>query len=353
MIYQIKEINQLNEELIDNWNILWRNSQKQNIFNSYQWFKTCLDFSRNKNYIIYLIYRNNDIVGILPLIKSKNFGIESLTTIGNKHLVYTGILLLNYEDEIIKFTFQNIIKKNNLFLNKLDSELAHKIKRLFPESFIHIMSINPYLKINPDPLRYIKKENFQNINRRIKKYPFPPELIILNSKKEMEIYIEKIFKIEQNSSKKTKNMDIFKDNKNKIFYRNLIKNCPEFINIAILKTGTEIISYSINFLNKQNFICYQTAFLAKYAKFAPGKIMTLKLLSTLKKDNIRSIDFGGGLNFFKLEFTPNYFLLYNCYLTNHILFIYWWRFINKLRRYKQILFTKEFTRDHELLFKEL
>jgi len=54
-----------------------------------------------------------------------------------------------------------------------------------------------------------------------------------------------------------------------------------------------------------------------------------------------------------MEFTSDYRVLYNIYYSPNFFVMLWWKLINKLRRLRQIIKPKKYTRDHEFLFKTI
>lgn len=351
--YRFEIIKHVDEKSIKQWKELWENGENANIFNSYGWFQTCIETYNIKNYEIHACFRDEKLVAVLPLRVYRRYGVKVSGTLCNNFLVDTAFLLESQDPELIKYFFNSIITKGNLYIHKIDNKSVDYLHHLFPGIFFSLMSANPYVDISKDQLSSVSKSTLDQIKKIIRKNPDQLRFNIYGGLDNLPSHLATMFNLEHNSSKKMRGMDIFSQSKNRDFFTNLVKNCGNLVRIGFLYYNNLPISYQFGFLYNNIFVAYQTSFLFEYAKLRPGKTMLYHLLENLKDNNVGILDLGGGVSTYKQEFTPRYRLLYDLYSSKNIFVITWWKSINLARRIKQIAFPKKFTRDHEFLFKTL
>jgi len=351
--YSAKLVTKIDVSLVRQWKALWETAENANPFNSYEWFLVCVNAGKINKYQIIACYKDKELVAILPLYIARSFGIKTLSTLCNNFLVDTAFLIKKYDSVLLKFFFSYIFEIGNLHITKIDDKSANMLRRLFPKAFLALMSVNPCLELTGEPRRYVSKSNRKNIqkiiNRNINRLAIR-EAAGLETLREA---LTSAFAIDRKSSKERKSMDIFSKAENRVFFRNLIKYCGDFIRIYFLTYDGKPVSYQFGFMYKDIFAAYQTSFLYKYRKFDPGKTMLTLLLERLKNSSVRLFDFGGGVSTYKQEFTPDARYLFDLYYSKNIIVMFWWKGINKARRIKQIVFPKKHTRDHEFLFKTI
>ncbi len=351
--YQAKILTNLDEVLSTHWQELWKKSENASVFNSYEWFQTCLETGNITDYELYVCYRDGELVAILPLHIDRHFGIKILGVLGDKFLVDTAFLVKEYDRELFKYFFGNILAKRNLFIHKVDSKATNLLHDIFPDMFFSLMSVNPCVNLEKDPLLTISKSTLSQIRSTIKKNPDQLRFKMYNGVENLQNHLHTMFVLEQNSAKKLRSMDIFSQQETKDFFQTISKNCSQLVRIGFLYYNTIPIAYQFGFLYRKVFVAYQTAYLHEYGKLRPGKTILLYLLQSLKENGVDTLDLGGGISTYKLEFTSDYRLLYDLYYTKNKLVMVWWKSINLLRRMKQIIFPEKNTRDHEFLFKKL
>lgn len=351
--YQFEITTQLNAELIKQWQSLWNIAENANVFNSYEFFRTSLESNPKLKYEIFTCLRDGKLAAILPLKTYRQFGFKVSGTISNNFLVDTAFLVEKYDQDLLHFFFKNIIEKNNLYLHKIDRNSARMLHDLFPDLFFTLMSANPYIDYTRDPANSISKSTVSQIKRNFKRNPGMFTFKVFKGSDDLSGHFETMIKIEQNSTKKLKSMDILSKSENKNFYNNLIKNCPGTVCICFLYYNNIPIAYNFGFLSTNTAVAYQTSFLSEYFKLRPGKTMLFQLIDFLKNYQIKQLDLGGGMSVYKLEFTPHFNLYYDLYYSPNKIIMLWWKSINTVRRIKQIFAHEKNNRDHEFLFKTL
>lgn len=351
--YQYTIIYKEDGKLIGQWNALWKRSENATLFNSYEWFKTCVETYKLQDYELHLCYKNGKLAAVLPLTDYNHFGIKVSGTLCNNVLVDTSFLVEKYDKKLFTYFFGNIIKKRNIFLNKINEKDAKFLYKLFPDMFVSLMAVNPYIDFTKDPLSYISKSTSGQVRRIMKKNNNQLQFKTFDHTDDLRKQLEVIFKLEQKSTKKEKSKDLFSDKKNKVFYRNLVKYCGKYLTISFVYYNNNPVVYSFNFVYKDTFIGHQTSFLPEYRNLRPGKIMLYHLIESLQKSHYKILDMGGGINTFKQEFTPFYRFHYNVSYSKSLITMLWWKLINTAGRTKKILKPEKHSRDHVYLFKKM
>ena len=347
--YQIKIIDQLDDAFIADWIALWNRSEHANVFNSYEWFQTCLEIEKIATYRIYACFKEEKLVAVLPLTRYMHFGIPVLGSLLNKYQTETPFLIENYDKELFKHFFANLMKEN-IFLQKIDNSATILIKKYFPKTFFTLMSVNPIISLSEDPFAQTSKSTKKTINKIIRDNQ--NSFRFVGYKENLLHYLKEMYKLEAKSSKKLHAMDIFSKPETRKLFESMVKNSNKLARIYFLYYNNVPIAYQYGYEYKETFLCDQIAYNNDYAKFNPGKTILFYLLENLKVNNIKLVDFGGGISSYKREFTQEYRILYNMYYSPNVLVLSWWKAINLARRLKQILRPLKNTRDHEFLFKQ-
>lgn len=341
----------LSSKLIKDWQRLWDKSEYANFFNSLEWFYTCLDANNISDYEIYTCKQGNEIVALIPVIKSKKFGIKVLQNPGDKfHTEKSAILLNTLDQEVIYFLFEKLLVKGNLYLYEVDEKIVDILAKKHPNLLASVSSINPYIEIMPDPLRFLKSDKKRKIKSKIKK-----NLQFLTYKQyrsNLNAHLETIFNIEANSHKKLTNKTVFHESKARNLYKALVKYCAKFIAIDIVYFKNKPIVYRFGLIYKDQYLDYHTAYLEKYRNLSPGKIIIWHLLQKLFTDGVKIFDFSRGHNRIKQDFAPHHKLQYDIYFSKNAFVRAWWKAINFARRIKAFSTRSELSKDGVFLFKQ-
>ena len=348
--YQIKILSSIDSRFVKEWQNLWKKSDNANLFNSYDWFVTCQNAGEVTHYQVFACYQDKELVAVFPTTSTKCYGINVTVPIGHTFIVDTAFLTKNYDHELLKHLFEKVLQKN-VYITTLDEKITTILKLIFPNLFFSLISVNPYVNFENDPLRFFGGSKMRKLNHIIKINQENLEFREYNQNDDLEKQLNVMFEVEQHSAKKQNAKDIFSQEENRQFYINLVRYSKKFVKIFFLYYQNKPIAYGFCLLSGNKLIGYQTSYLAEYAKLSPGKIMVKYLLETLKDKSIEVFDFGGGVSAYKQQFTPDYFFQYNLYHSNNMFIMLWWKSINFARRMKQIVLPEKFTKDHQFLFK--
>ncbi|MFA6502054.1 MAG: GNAT family N-acetyltransferase [Parachlamydiales bacterium] len=351
--FKITIIENIDNPFIDEWKELWDSSINKNIFNSPEWFLSCIEAFSINNYQIYAGYENGKLAATFPLIKKSLFGINTSQSICNGLISDTPFLVKNYNDDLLTNFFKPLLSSNNIFISMIDSEVARLLHNDFPKAFFSLISANPVLKLEDNPLRYISKSNRKNLKKTLNKYEDDLECRLVCSEQDIQDYLHVMFEIEYNSVKRSRHTDMFSEPEIRILFQKISKYLSKYTRIYFLLHKNIPIAYQFGFINRNTFLAYQTAYLSEFNKLDPGKVLLVNLLEIIKSNECHEFDFGCGMSSYKRELTPNYKVFYNLYSSNNLIILYWWELINCIRRVKQILFHHKFSDDYKYLFRTI
>lgn len=345
---KVTTIHTLDDKLIKEWKALWTHAENANLYNSYDWYLTSKATTNTKNYIFYVCYQGSKLVALLPMEEYKVFGFPVLGSINKSYIIETGFLLETYDKTLFQVFFGRLLENKNIYLQKIDSKAATILHELFPKAFIHIMSVNPILPMTDDPLSNASPSTISQIKRLLRKNEDHIEYKAYTDN--LEKHFDTMLNLQKYTSKHIKSMDIFEHEIHQRYYRNLTKFCAKNVKIIFLYFDKKPIGYIYNVFWNKYVLGEQIAFHNDYRKISPGKLMIYILVEYLKKNNFKILDMGGGITPYKMSFTNEYRLLYNVYISSNMFAMTWWKTITFVRRMKQILLPKKFSRDHEFLF---
>lgn len=348
-MYKILILKEIDKKFIKEWQLLWDKAENANIFNSYEWFQTSMELNEKKEYEIIVCYQKERLVAVLPLQQCKVFGIKVFGTINKEHLIDTAFLTEKYDKRLFKKIF-SIILDRSIYLQKVDEKDIKIMHDIFPNFFYSLISVNPIMNLCNEPYSTVTPSTLNHIKRIIRKNPgLRFEMYHTNLDKHMST----MFKLHEKSSKKVRSMDIFDDSHVKNYYVTLTKKFARAMRIGFLYYENEPIAYQFGFTYRDIFVGDQIGYHNDYKRLSPGKTIIYLMVEYLKRHKINFLDEGGGISTYKMEFAKEYRLLYNIYYSPNMFIMIWWKTINKIRRIKQLMFPKKFTRDHEFLFKSI
>lgn len=303
-MYTIVEEKKIDEALKYEWKKLWFHSEYRNYFNSFEWFESCIDIFKIKNYKVIKIYKNDSLICIIPLEKKGT----TLISPGDKYLDKSTLLVKNIDIEMVKQLKSYLyINKQSLILTELDQDLA----AMFGEKQMkEISSENPYIDLTTDINNIIKTKEKHHIENIIKKNH---ELSVQIYKSNTYKYLDIIYDIEKKSNKPQKKREMFSDPKAKNIFCKLA--ATKYPIVAILYHNKTPIAHLFGIKNKKNnFMAYHMAYKKEFKKYQPGKILILFLINFLKEKQYTVFDLSRGNSLLKKHFSKNSRINYSIYV---------------------------------------
>ena len=330
MNYQTKIITKLDKKLLSAWESLWNESKFAHPFNSPAWFHLNSKLENFKEYKILTITNNQKLVGILPLVYSKKFGIHILQSPGGKYLDRSSLLIKSIDSEIITVLFNALKKEKDVFLHELPEDIAKMIKETDPTVTTIKVSVSPYLLLENNPYRFVPSDVKNKIVNRLKKNE--SHIIFktfFGNKDSLTIAIE----LDKRSSKEKQGKQTFSTDYDIQFFEELLHMYKKDFIVDILYFDEIPFAYSIGLRYKNTFHAISTAYDEKHKYLQPGKTLLYFILQRLSDDKLEFFDFSRGLSSVKRDFTPFAATQYDIVLTNNKIIKLWWIFIENSRRY--------------------
>jgi CelD/BcsL family acetyltransferase involved in cellulose biosynthesis len=332
-MYEVKVYENFNQELIS----YWKDFEDKNdiyFFQSFEWLKTYIDIflNKKKNLLkIGIVFKNQEILMIIPMQVTKKFDSLFLEWIGN---------------EVVDFMCPLISK--NLTINKTNFDViwASFLKKIKKYDFILLKKQPEFIKSIQNPFTiFLKKDNK-------KKY-----FLIENHKKSWDEYFSSIFnskhkynleisrrKLEKfgkllfqqtasydekikviNLVIKNKKLQYFKEKNNNLlnfdklenFYLNLLlleekkKNKKFYFQISTLKLNNNIIAGCIGVVEKDSYHYLIPSYDDKFKKYSPGIILLKNIISWSFLNKIVLFNFGDGDEFYKKKWSNKIYFTYD------------------------------------------
>jgi CelD/BcsL family acetyltransferase involved in cellulose biosynthesis len=321
--------------LKDKWNKAVESSEFDSIFLTHEWFYNFIKaFHSFDNLIIAIVYDQDDMVGIFPLIKKKmKFNFTFLCSISNVH---TPIFSF-----VIKSGYEYICEKALLLLKKqyhwdvivlehvCEMHMCNLLKGLNDcktiTHRIYKMSKRVGIKIETDWDKYYKtqfsKKLRKNIEYSIRKAnsEFVVEEENICGPQLIDTYLQEAFEIENSGWKGENNSSILKDEKSKAFYTDLAISMNERGNylLKFLNFNNERIAFDYYLIDKKKYYLLKIGFKDAYKKYSPGHILRVKALKEVFEGNNVFYDFLGDNDLYKIKMANTEYQLFGLYLFNN------------------------------------
>lgn len=340
----------LTPNLAADWLDLWQRSEFATPFNHPAWLRVTREADKFSELRILAGYAAGKLRAVLPLVRSRRFGIGVWTTPGNPFFSEKSTFLIEVEDvSLLNTILLAALNTGNLYLPEIDERLVDLVLRDNPGILAAVASVNPYLHLHLYPFRSLSKKNrsrLRNIIRRNRK-----QLRFVHHREDLERHFRTLVDLESRSRKGQTGKTVFDRPAAKRLFRSFIRHCREFVAIDMIYYGGKPIVYNLGLRFKKTYLTYQTAFLNEYRTLAPGKLLLCYLFLHLRKDGFWICDFARGYHHLKQEFTGDYRLQYDLSWSANPAVRVWWLLINATRRLRQRLLRPQDTDDHRFLFR--
>lgn len=324
----------INDTLLTKWEQLWNNSHQAHSFNSPQWLQVCKDTFDIHTFHIISIYKNDELIALLPLTKERRFGIEILCSPGEKYLDRSTLLLRDDNSLSMNILLHLLSGKSTYLLQ----ELSTPVKK---DSDTYLLqkeaSINPYIPLKSDPFRFLSSENRRKLFKLIKQQE--QELSFQSFTGDYHA-LKMAINIDKKSAKRQAGKAVFASDLDLRFYQQLLKHFKDNFLIDIVFFHNTPIVFSIGLKYGKTYHACNTAYDINFRNIVPGKILLFFLLNHLKEQKMETFNFSRGQNELKNDFTKMYTPQYNLFLSPHLYFMKWWETANNI--YEQLLNNKLF-----------
>ena len=346
---EVNIIRKLDREFIKEWSILVNQTENAHFFNTPAWFVSCLDAYNIYEYFIFAAYKGYVLVGVLPLVKEKKFGMDVYTTPGKRYLEKSSILVKSNSPYILNKLISEVLEYGNIYLTEVSEEIAESLSINKKKGLLTLSSINPYIRLNENPLGTLADKQIKRIKGKINNNF--ENLRFGHFRNNLGTHLQSVFELEGRSSKKLAGKDSFADLKIRELFISLINYAKGFVVIDFVYHKSSPIVSSFGFVFKDRYLAYHTSFDNNFRSFIPGKLITFNMLTKLYEEGFSLFDFSRGHNEFKNDFTKNYVFQYDFYYSKNPLIRIWWESIHLARRLKARLIKNKRSLDGEYLFR--
>ena len=331
-MYRIEEISKIEQEHLGNWQKLWDSSMKSHFFNSPTWFKVYLETFNVEKYRVFFCYQDKQLVGVLPLVFTKKFGIKVLASIGGKYdfLDRSTLLLIKKDQKLVEAIFKKIKTKYNLYLAEVESCDARLFQGIDPRLSIEFSVNCPRMKVGEDILANVSKKQKKSLRKKIRKNGDKLEFKMFRT--DLEKHLEAMLALEQKSHKKRKGISVFKKPHMIKLYQTLVARASNSIGISFLYFEGIPIAHRFGFFYHDTFMSVHIAFDDEFRTIGPGKLLLFYCLEYFKQNGIKTLDFSVGDSYIKRQFADEKISQHNIYFTGSKLVLLWWKILLKMKR---------------------
>jgi len=307
--------------LHDVWNRLLEESGSNNIFLTYEWVSTWWGIFRDKKkLLVLLLYDGDDLIGIVPLFRTRSF-FRKIAIIGSDLADYQDFIILRKRQECMAAIFQFLYEQ----MTQWDMlELAHVPETSPNHEFFLYESTNPvncfrYEKQNVAPFLPINdsswdeyfgglKNHFRrNLRRRVRQLEeIGYRVQQCEADDEIEKSLAALFEFKVKQFKRKNSVNFLQCQRVKQFYMEIAKElCHKgWLNCTYLEIGDAIAAAQLSFIYDNKCYAYLTAFdHDHYPNYAVGRVLHLHLLKQCFADHLQEFDFLLGGEQYKFDWT--------------------------------------------------
>tara|TARA_B100001063_G_C16745252_1_gene547116 strand:+ start:847 stop:1911 length:1065 start_codon:yes stop_codon:yes gene_type:complete len=295
---------------LENLKNYWKSIEDENchdIFQSFFWQNNWFKCFGKNSYIILVLDKNNELIGILPFIKHKIFIFQILKFSGMPFLDYGDVLIkknFTIDYKTIKKQLINFIKRNEIadgiFLDNIKTN-SNTIK-MFNNVDIYKKDYSAYqlIKINNNHFNIYKKFEL-DIRRQIRRLENLGNLTYHVVKSENELNNLMIFFVKHKKIqlKNTNNWNYLDSDEIKKFLSLIYRN-NKYSHISYLCLDNKIISLHIGSIFKKKLFYLFPTYDQYYRNYSPGNVLLYNLLKD-QSLNANEIDFTTGDEPYKLK----------------------------------------------------
>jgi CelD/BcsL family acetyltransferase involved in cellulose biosynthesis len=324
----IKDFSRL-ERLSGDWHRLWQVSPVREVFTQLPWNRSSWRSYGNCGPLCTpVVYRGNEVIGILPLIKSG----KMLRFIGAPRSDYNDLLcaepgapavleaalsaLLTVKTSWDYCCFENLPENSILlkFYPQLSSRLQKQFKLLFHAPC-------PTLLLPADEKEQIltslmKKKSLKRHKNKLEKAG-DLRFYHIEEREKIKEHLPLFFKQHIERRGKAGDKSLFYTEIAQTFYHHLVDELDprRELRFSVLELDNRPVAYHFGFETGNKFIWYKPSFEVEFWKYSPGEVLIWNLLDYISQKNITELDFTVGNEDFKARFS-------NLVRSNHSLYFF-------------------------------
>ncbi|MCI5222465.1 MAG: GNAT family N-acetyltransferase [Candidatus Electrothrix sp. AR4] len=303
------------KELFNEWHALWT-KQKGHYFNSPYWYKASIDAFAIKERDMYLFIcrEKGELVGVLPLIRGKKYGLDCLQFPGEQYLDQACILIFDQRVDVTKSLVETA-KSTRMLIYLSEVREVHLFDQC--KFFEKSSSECPYLNMRTGPFQEMKPKKYRRRKNKIKKNSEQLEFKVFEGEDVAE-HIDVMFEVEKNSPKAKRNEDIFSDKYARKLYENIIDQGDGAV-LAVLYYNSKAVAHLFALRGGDSITDIHTAYVEGYKTLSPGTLLLLQFIEHVSNDKgVRTYDLSRGMTVQKKEYTSKVNKQYDVYIAHSV-----------------------------------
>jgi CelD/BcsL family acetyltransferase involved in cellulose biosynthesis len=301
------------------WKDLLERSLTNTIFLTWEWLYSWWNVyaSGKKLNILCVRNENNELVGIAPFfIHEANYykiPVVEIAFLGDRVSDRQDLIVDKRYPQVYKEIVAHMYDDRRWHTARLEQvpEWSTLVSASFRKQFDEVYgreeaSLLPFIYINSDWETYYKglSKNFRrdlskkyNILTREGKWRFINTTNLSNIDEEFE----KIFELELASDKAAAGYALFVNDKSRHFHKTFSKYCVDndWLSISYMELNDRPISYLIGYRYENSFFAYNMAYLSKFYRASPGKLVLHETIKHCFLNNFREFDLLRGDTYIK------------------------------------------------------
>lgn len=327
----------------DEWRKFWENCSEACVYNSPGWFIASLGTFKFKRFKVFILRDkcSQKLIGVLPLVKMKIYGVEIYTLPSIEFIDHYSILVDRDRKDAMQILISEIISCGSAYIHGFVSADNEKLA-IYKNVNSFVLDDNPYIIFDNDytDLLENKREN-KYLRRARRDFQDVTFSFGISSKKEI---IKDVAMIDRKSSKAIKGKAVFNNKNTCSFFETFIDKNKDNIFVSLLYFNKKPVAYNIGFICNGIYAGSQKAHLFEYNKYSPGVIIFEELLHAISRQNPKELNMGRGRDIFKITYTNKVRKLYGVVISrNKLVGLYINLMHNaKIKVYKLISSNKNF-----------
>lgn len=291
----------IEKSIMNEWLALWEKSEFANYTNSPYWFLSVIENFNYKNFVILAIYEEKNLVAIAGLIKAKKYGVSVYQFFPTNAVYGNPFLVKKIDTELLKTITNELLHLGSVFLENIPQSLLDLLATNTSDILATKQALNYYLPIKKvnGVVVMPKRKDFMRKARGIE------EKFVLKSSDDAAV-LDKIFALDEQSSKQKQGYNAFADEKTRKFYTVLKRHFKKHLLVNLLYFENTLIAYEVGFVIGKTYFGNLISYHSDYAEYTPGKILVAKLIDYLGTLDLEKMDLGSGDNYLKRLLSKEY-----------------------------------------------
>jgi CelD/BcsL family acetyltransferase involved in cellulose biosynthesis len=312
-------------EIREQWDDLLMKSDADRLFMSFDWIEAWWECFGNRYALLtYLLYKEDELIGILPLLSRTKEGLREIALLGVGTSDYLDFILHpKHVERCVRFFFQEILShagKWDVFhctrLIEDKATLLGLTQYIEPNGnfrcLVREFSVAPFININQTWQSYLgtlKTKILSDTRRQLRRLEAKSKGIRykkIDSLEEFVKFFDKLVEFHKVRRDKFKgDYSMFNQGSIIEFYKRvslkLLANHK--LHMSLIACGDELLALHLGFAAEGKFYYLVPVINWEYEKFSVGRILLLHLLEEAFAEHYREFDFCYGNEAYKYDFT--------------------------------------------------